>query len=232
MTRPPGRPRSQASRERILAATRELLPGGVDRLSMDGIAARAGVGKQTLYRWWPSKSAIIAEAVIEGFEPPSPATVVHTGDRDADIAGWIDRSALALSDPDVVASLRAALSAIAGDDDAAARFAERTLGPARRAVAELLQGDGGVDAAGNGSGAGAAGPGRGAGAAAARGADAAGGVADGSVRAGGAADGSVRADAAADLAISALLFQVLVGRDFDAAHRDALRAMLAGIDAS
>jgi AcrR family transcriptional regulator len=63
-SRPPGRPRSKAAHVAILAAaidlTREV---GYDALAMDAIAARAGVGKATVYRRWPSKEAIMAEAV-------------------------------------------------------------------------------------------------------------------------------------------------------------------------
>jgi AcrR family transcriptional regulator len=59
-----GRPRSGAAHAAILSAaialTREV---GYDALSIEGIAERAGVGKTTIYRHWPSKELVIAEAI-------------------------------------------------------------------------------------------------------------------------------------------------------------------------
>jgi AcrR family transcriptional regulator len=51
-----GRPRSEKSKAAILAAAGELLlEHGLDAVSMDVIAERAGVSKATIYRWWPTK---------------------------------------------------------------------------------------------------------------------------------------------------------------------------------
>ncbi|MDI3330769.1 MAG: helix-turn-helix domain-containing protein [Micrococcus sp.] len=50
-----GRPRSEKSRVAVLTAAAELmLAGGFEHLTVEGIAAAAGVGKQTVYRWWGS----------------------------------------------------------------------------------------------------------------------------------------------------------------------------------
>ncbi|ORB81012.1 TetR/AcrR family transcriptional regulator, partial [Mycobacterium timonense] len=49
------RRRSEKSRTAIVTATRELLlERGFDGLTIEAVAARAGVGKQTIYRWWPA----------------------------------------------------------------------------------------------------------------------------------------------------------------------------------
>lgn len=61
-----GRPRSEASRQRILEAVRTLLRSGhIRTLSIEAIAKEAGVGKTTIYRWWPNKTAIVMDAFFE-----------------------------------------------------------------------------------------------------------------------------------------------------------------------
>lgn len=62
--RPPGRPRSEESRQSILRSTLKLLQqdGGFAELSIEAIAAEANVGKTTVYRWWPTKGALVADA--------------------------------------------------------------------------------------------------------------------------------------------------------------------------
>ncbi|SPE41074.1 Family transcriptional regulator [Candidatus Sulfotelmatobacter sp. SbA7] len=62
--RPPGRPRSEESRQSILRSTLKLLKqdGGFPELSIEAIAADASVGKTTVYRWWPTKATLVADA--------------------------------------------------------------------------------------------------------------------------------------------------------------------------
>ena len=61
--RPPGRPRSENARQAILRSTIKLLrKTGFEQLSIEAIAADAGVGKATVYRWWPSKGALVVDA--------------------------------------------------------------------------------------------------------------------------------------------------------------------------
>jgi AcrR family transcriptional regulator len=64
---PRGRPRSTAARAAILRAARALLAeGGPGAVTMEGVAARAGVGKPTVYRWWPDRHAVAMAALMEG----------------------------------------------------------------------------------------------------------------------------------------------------------------------
>src|ERR1035437_6643353 len=66
----PGRPRSEASRQKILdAALAALDASGIVGLTVDGIAARAGVSKATIYRWWPNKAAVVMEAFLGAMDP-------------------------------------------------------------------------------------------------------------------------------------------------------------------
>jgi AcrR family transcriptional regulator len=61
--RPPGRPRSEQARVAILHSALQLLgKNGFSALTIEAVAARAGVGKATVYRWWPNKAALIADA--------------------------------------------------------------------------------------------------------------------------------------------------------------------------
>lgn len=66
-----GRPRSEESRRAILDATRRLLTHmPVAKISIEAIAKKAGVGKTTIYRWWPNKQSVVMEAVFNqpGFQ--------------------------------------------------------------------------------------------------------------------------------------------------------------------
>ena len=60
-----GRPRSEQAREAVLHAVDDLLlEVGYAALTMKGIAERAGVGRQTVYRWWSTKAEILFEASV------------------------------------------------------------------------------------------------------------------------------------------------------------------------
>lgn len=63
---PRGRPRSEQARTAILRAARALLDeGGLAAVTMEGVAARAGVGKPTVYRWWPDRHAVAMAALMD-----------------------------------------------------------------------------------------------------------------------------------------------------------------------
>jgi AcrR family transcriptional regulator len=70
-----GRPRSEKSRNAILNATNKLLlHSSVQELSIEAIAKKAKVGKTTIYRWWPNKTAVVMDALISqpGMQTPLP----------------------------------------------------------------------------------------------------------------------------------------------------------------
>ena len=82
-----GRPRSEATRQRILAATLDLLEEcTVQALTIEAIARQAGVGKATIYRWWDSKALVVIDAFMEHHNmktpmptdrPPAEALAAH-----------------------------------------------------------------------------------------------------------------------------------------------------------
>lgn len=78
--RAPGRPRSERAEKAIVEATLDLLAAesGVAGVSIEAVAARAGVGKTTIYRRWPNKEALIVQALASVKTPlprPSGASV-------------------------------------------------------------------------------------------------------------------------------------------------------------
>ncbi|MFC9330388.1 TetR/AcrR family transcriptional regulator [Kitasatospora sp. NPDC057015] len=76
--------RNQRSHRAILDAALELaLRDGYAKVTVEGIAQAAGVGKQTIYRWWPSRAAVVLEALNARTGPAS--QVPDTGDVEADI---------------------------------------------------------------------------------------------------------------------------------------------------
>jgi AcrR family transcriptional regulator len=76
-----GRPRSEKSRKAILESTNKLLlHKSVQELSIEAIAKKAKVGKTTIYRWWPNKTAVVMDALINqpGMQTPMPTPANDT----------------------------------------------------------------------------------------------------------------------------------------------------------
>jgi AcrR family transcriptional regulator len=127
-----GRRRSERSHAAIVRATQDLLvERGYRELTIEGVAARAGVGKQTIYRWWPSRAALVLEAYLAGSEAlPLPPESGSVREDVRALIGWL---ADVLAQPiggRVVAGLVADLQ---HDPDLAAGF-QREVVPARRSA--------------------------------------------------------------------------------------------------
>ena len=89
---PRGRPRSQEADRAILTATVELLAErGLAAMSIEEVAARAGVGKTTIYRRWPSKGLLALDAFVASFreEQPQPDTGTLRGDMLSALHTWV-----------------------------------------------------------------------------------------------------------------------------------------------
>ncbi|OBI94153.1 TetR/AcrR family transcriptional regulator [Mycobacterium sp. 1245805.9] len=111
-----GRPRSAAVHDAILDAVRQtLIEGGYAEVAMDRVAARAGVGKQSVYRRWPSKAPMVAEAVLDAYRSGASFALPDTGDIDADLRTWLRGYAQFIASASNAALLRALLAAAAED---------------------------------------------------------------------------------------------------------------------
>jgi AcrR family transcriptional regulator len=89
--KPPGRPRSLKSHQAMLRATLELLAEvGFDTMSIDAIAARAGVGKTTIYRRYASKEELVADAIESVREE---IVIPDTGNLQGDLDALIQNAA-------------------------------------------------------------------------------------------------------------------------------------------
>jgi AcrR family transcriptional regulator len=120
--------RSEKSRRAILKATLGLVREvGYGEVSIEGIASRAGVGKQTIYRWWPSKGAVLLEAFVtsggEGSAEPEP--LPDTGDIEADLKQGLRATVAEMKDPRYDEPMRALHVEIFQDPELAATAAER-----------------------------------------------------------------------------------------------------------
>ncbi|KMO84931.1 TetR family transcriptional regulator [Mycolicibacterium chubuense] len=116
------RRRSEKSRRAIVTATRELLlDRGFDKLTIEAVAARAGVGKQTIYRWWPSRHALVADVILEDADRILRPVASGT-DVTADVCAWAVDLAAALTTARGNAMLRFLTTAGMEHPDTAARL--------------------------------------------------------------------------------------------------------------
>jgi AcrR family transcriptional regulator len=113
--------RSEEARIAVLEAADDLLVEvGFAGVTIEGIAARAGVAKQTIYRWWDSKTGILFDALTEDAE--GYFTSPDTGDLGRDLRGRLAELAAFLSATDAGAVYRALAGQAQHDPAVAARL--------------------------------------------------------------------------------------------------------------
>jgi AcrR family transcriptional regulator len=135
--RPPGRPRSVVADDAIVDATISLLvEEGFDRLSMDAVASRAGVGKATIYRRWCSKEALVIDAVARRTDP-LPVGPAGGSVRDR-LVGLLE-AILGTSRTGVGRLLPCMVGASVTNPTLAAHYREQILAPRRARVAAVLR---------------------------------------------------------------------------------------------
>jgi AcrR family transcriptional regulator len=140
------RRRSEKSRTAIVTATRELLlERGFDGLTIEAVAARAGVGKQTIYRWWPTRPALVADVMLEDADKIL-TSVEHTADLADDLVSWVRKLAATLTTARGSAMLRTLTVACMEHEDTAIRLRAGFSAPLHGSVRARLLADG-IDAA-------------------------------------------------------------------------------------
>lgn len=132
-----GNRRDEAARLAVLHAADDLLvEHGFGGLTVEAIARRAGVAKQTIYRWWPSKVEILLDTLIEDSEKRLPVpTELPTADS---IRAYLRDFAHFLAEDPAGKCLLTLLAEAQHDVGTAARFHERYLEPRQIAEREML----------------------------------------------------------------------------------------------
>lgn len=128
-------PRAEV-RERVLGATVGLLhemPYGA--LTIDRIAERAKASKATIYRWWPSKGAVVADALADSI---TQTAVVPTGDLRADLERIVRTAADGFGRMPIGQSMGALTFELASDPEAAELFKQRFVAPRRASVRAVI----------------------------------------------------------------------------------------------
>jgi len=127
-TSPSSLRRSGRSRQAILEAALELCTEkGYGRVTIEAIAARAGVSKKTIYRWWSAKSAVILEAFTEALVGTTP--FVDTGDVAADLRANLSGAVRLLSTPPFGPAYAGILSEVHHDDALAETVRAKLVDP-------------------------------------------------------------------------------------------------------
>jgi len=130
--------RSERSRLAILDAALALArEQGYARLTIEAIAARAGVGKQTIYRWWPSKAAVLLDALEGASSGSNP--IRYSSDVVADVRQFVAKLAALLADDDFGPHVGALICAAQHDPVVRDAVLEGHLKPSRPALAERLR---------------------------------------------------------------------------------------------
>ena len=114
-----------------------MLSGGLGAATMDAIAARAGVGKATIYKWWPSRGAV----ALDGFLDKVAGTLaIPEGLTSADALAWqLDALVTLFRDTTAGPLMRALVAAAQSDPDIARSLRERWLAPRRAVSLEILR---------------------------------------------------------------------------------------------
>lgn len=137
-SRGPGRPRSDKAHRAILEAARELIGAeGFASLRLEHVAARAGVGKATVYRHFSTKEALALELLMELALPH--IAVEDVGDTRAELLASVTKPMRALTDSPFGPVVRALLSEIAINPALGDPFRESVVQARRDEIAQVVR---------------------------------------------------------------------------------------------
>jgi AcrR family transcriptional regulator len=130
--------RSERARSAILDAAKHLVATvGYDKMTMDGIAQHAGVGKQTIYRWWRSKGAVVLDMWAPEVHPR--LKFPNSGDLAKDMKTQLHAVVALGTDPAFGPSFRALVAESQHDEELASQLVARIFGPRIEACKERLR---------------------------------------------------------------------------------------------
>jgi len=120
--------RSEQSRRAILDASMSMIGElAYDNISIEAIARRAGVSKQTIYRWWPSKGAVILEAATESLS--AVVSLRDTGDIVGDVRTQLTAILELITTTDFGAAYRCLIAAGQSDADLRRALFDQIIAP-------------------------------------------------------------------------------------------------------
>lgn len=129
--------RDEEARRRVLGATRDLLcEHGALQVGIDDIARQANVGKQTIYRWWRSKTAVIIDALLEVTDPE--LRFPDTGSTEQDLRAEMRQVTRVLSSR-LGPLVKEIVAAAQGDPRVADDLRSQVFAHRRRLAAETLR---------------------------------------------------------------------------------------------
>jgi AcrR family transcriptional regulator len=136
-SRVPGRPRdARADRAILDAALQSFIDEGYEGMSMEGVAARAGVGKTTIYRRWPSKKELIVAAMDTLFED---LRLPETGDVRADLTSIVHQAHRFITETKAGEVLPRMVVELASGTPLGRTYFEKVMAPRLQAIVGALE---------------------------------------------------------------------------------------------
>jgi AcrR family transcriptional regulator len=132
-----GRPRSERAHQAILTAARELLiEEGFASFRLEHVAARAGVGKATIYRRWPSKEALAQDLLTQLAGPH--IDIADSGSTHDELLAAVTNPMRAVTETDFGPVIKAMLSQIASNPRVGDPFRATVVEARRGEIAKVI----------------------------------------------------------------------------------------------